>query len=443
MKQSAAKQTLKITAINGVVRALGMLLRILLSRLLGAEIMGIAELSQSVHMLAITPLTSGLPLAVSRMTAKAKPEDRTKPLLAGIWLVRAAALVLVPLMLLFSPQLARLTGDVRVLPSLWCSAPCILILGYSAVYNGYLYGVERSLLPAFSELVEQLFRLAICAGLLLALPHLTAPWAAAVPVFSTMTAEVLGLAFVLTVLRLPLPPVNSARVWRKPVLRLALPTTGTRLLQMLLRAVEAVWIPLRLQASGLAAREATARLGMLSGMVMPVLMLPCVFTGSLSMVLLPRIALAEKDPRELRRLIGKCFGTAAPAGLGSVAAVWLAAPLLARWLYRLPELTPLFRFGAPLCLLFAFAHVSGGVLSALGLQKLSMLGSLPVSGLTLLLIWLLPARPELRQYGVLLAQGVGQLCMLFWNLGVLVFRQKKRLSPEKAEKGAEDFIQPL
>ena len=429
MKQSAAKQTLKITAINGVVRALGMLLRILLSRLLGAEIMGIAELSQSVHMLAITPLTSGLPLAVSRMTAKARPEDRTKPLLAGIWLVRVAALVLVPLMLLFSPQLARLTGDVRVLPSLWCSAPCILILGYSAVYNGYLYGVERSLLPAFSELVEQLFRLAICAGLLLALPHLTAPWAAAVPVFSTMTAEVLGLAFVLTVLRLPLPPVNSARVWRKPVLRLALPTTGTRLLQMLLRAAEAVWIPLRLQASGLAAREATARLGMLSGMVMPVLM--------------PRIALAEKDPRELRRLIGKCFGTAAPAGLGSAAAVWLAAPLLARWLYRLPELTPLFRFGAPLCLLFAFAHVSGGVLSALGLQKLSMLGSLPVSGLTLLLIWLLPARPELRQYGVLLAQGVGQLCMLFWNLGVLVFRQKKLLSPEKAEKGAEDFIQPL
>ena len=190
MKQSAAKQTLKITAVNGVVRALGMLLRILLSRLLGAEIMGIAELSQSVHMLAITPLTSGLPLAVSRMTAKTRTEDRTKPLLAGLWLVRIAALVLMPLMLLFSPQLARLTGDVRVLPSLWCSAPCILILGYSAVYNGYLYGVERSLLPAWSELVEQLLRLTICVGLLLALPHLAAPWAAAVPVFSTMAAEV-------------------------------------------------------------------------------------------------------------------------------------------------------------------------------------------------------------------------------------------------------------
>lgn len=443
MKQSAAKQTLKITAVNGIVRALGMLLRILLSRLLGAEIMGIAELSQSVHMLAITPLTSGLPLAVSRMTAKTRTEDRTKPLLAGLWLVRIAALVLMPLMLLFSPQLARLTGDVRVLPSLWCSAPCILILGYSAVYNGYLYGVERSLLPAWSELVEQLLRLTICVGLLLALPHLAAPWAAAVPVFSTMAAEVLGLAFVLAALRLPLSPMETARSWRKPVLRLALPTTGTRLVQMLLRAVEAVWIPLRLQASGLAAREATARLGMLSGMVTPVLMLPCVFTGSLSMVLLPRIALAEKEPKELRRLVAKCFLTAAPAGLGSTGAVWLAAPLLARWLYRLPELTPLFRFGAPLCLLFAFAHVSGGILSALGLQKLSMLGSLPVSGLTLLLIWLLPARPELRQYGVLLAQGIGQFCTLLWNLGILIFRQKMRLSSDESEKDALSAVQPL
>ena len=80
---------------------------------------------------------------------------------------------------------------------------------------------------------------------------------------------------------------------------------------------------------------------------------------------------------------------------------------------------------------------------ALGLQKLSMLGSLPVSGLTLLLIWLLPARPELRQYGVLLAQGAGQFCTLLWNLGVLFFRQKMRLSSDESEKDALSAVQPL
>lgn len=59
----AKKQTVFLTGVNAVVRALGLLMRVMLSRLLGAEIMGIAELAQGVHMLAITPLTSGLPLA--------------------------------------------------------------------------------------------------------------------------------------------------------------------------------------------------------------------------------------------------------------------------------------------------------------------------------------------------------------------------------------------
>ena len=51
----AKKQTVFLTGVNAVVRALGLLMRVMLSRLLGAEIMGIAELAQGVHMLAITP----------------------------------------------------------------------------------------------------------------------------------------------------------------------------------------------------------------------------------------------------------------------------------------------------------------------------------------------------------------------------------------------------
>ena len=72
----AKKQTVFLTGVNAVVRALGLLMRVMLSRLLGAEIMGIAELAQGVHMLAITPLTSGLPLAISRMTARAPKDEK-------------------------------------------------------------------------------------------------------------------------------------------------------------------------------------------------------------------------------------------------------------------------------------------------------------------------------------------------------------------------------
>ena len=109
----AKKQTLFLTGVNALVRAMGLLLRVLLSRFMGAEIMGIAELAQGVHMLAITPLTSGLPMAISRMTARAPAGDRRKPLLAGISMVRTASVVLIPALLLLSPVIARWMGDVR------------------------------------------------------------------------------------------------------------------------------------------------------------------------------------------------------------------------------------------------------------------------------------------------------------------------------------------
>lgn len=428
MKNGAKKQTIFLTAINGIVRALGLILRVLLSRALGAEIMGIAELAQSVHMLAITPLTSGLPMAVSRITAKAKSEDKERPLLAGISLVRIASLMLIPLFLLLSPWISRAMGDIRVLPSLWFSAPCILILGYSAVYNGYCYGRELSRIPALSELIEQVARLSISLLLIALLPHLTPPWLAAIPVVATMLAEVLGLAFVLSALKLPVHQTSLGAAWRRPVFRLAAPTTLTRVINTSLRSLAAIMIPLRLQTSGLSAVEAMSRLGMLNGMVMPILMLPCVFTSALSMVALPKLAQNEDKPKELKRVLLICFNACLAVAVVSWAAVSLTAPFLANNVYRMAELADLFRLAAPLAFLFAFSHVSGGVIAALGQQKRSMYGVLPVSIITLTLTWCLTAQPGMRLNGVIWAQMVGQMAAIVWNIVTLLWwrRDKRR-----------------
>lgn len=427
MKATGTKQkALFLTAVNAVVRALGLFLRVLLSRMLGAEIMGIAELAQGVHMIAITPLTSGLPMAISRMTARAKERDRQKPLLAGIRLVRVFAVILIPLLLLLSPFIARHMGDVRVLPSLWFTAPCIMILGYSAVFNGYCYGLDQSRIPAFSELIEQVARLVFSLVFLTVLGHLTAPWMAALPVAATMFAETIGLWFVLGTLHISLKGTESARNWCKPILRLAAPTTLTRLVQTLLRSFTAILIPRQLQQSGLSMAESTARLGMFSGMVFPILMLPCVFTAALSMVSLPRLAKAEEDPKELKRLLTLCFGSALPVGVVCSLAIYSCAPLLANKVYRMAELADLFRFSAPLTLLFALGHTGNGILAALGQQKRSMYGALCMSLITLALTCALTSDSSWRLNGVILAQMIGQMAGILWNVGVLLLWCRQR-----------------
>lgn len=304
-----------------------------------------------------------------------------------------------------------------------------LILGYSAAFNGYCYGMEWSRIPAFSELIEQIARLIFSLVFLTVLNRLTAPWLAALPVAATMVAEVLGLWFVLHRIRIPLTALHSARKWRKPVLRLAAPTTFTRVLQTLLRSLTAILIPLQLQSSGLSMAESTARLGMFNGMVTPILMLPCVFTSALSMVSLPRLAKVEEHPAELKRLLLLCFGATLPVGLLCSAAVFVAAPLLANKVYRLAELTNLFRYSAPLTLLFALCHVSNGILAALGQQKRSMYGALIMSFITLTVTYWLAAEPAWRLRGVALAQMAGQVAGLLCNLGSLLLWRRERRHP--------------
>ena len=427
MKLAGAKrQTLFVTAVNAVVRALGLLLRMLLSRLLGAELMGIAELAQSVHMAAIAPLTSGLPVAVSRLTARAAPGKRHLPANAGILIVRITSLILIPLFWLLSPVLARLTGDLRVLPSLWFTAPCILVLGYSAVYNGYCYGMEWSVHPAISELLEQASRIVIVLGLIHALRWLSAPWLASIPVVSTLGAEIIGLIYIFCAVRLPHPRNAEERPWVKPLLNLSAPATFSRLVQTLLRSITAILIPLRLQHSGLSAAEATARLGMLNGMVMPILMLPCIFTSAISMVSMPKMARAEEKPGELRRILGLCTAALLPVSVLCSCLIYFAAPFLSVRLYRMPELTELFRRCSPMAVMFAVSHLSGSVLSALGLQLRSMLASVIVSCITLLFTWCLAGNPALRLHGVVMAQFAGQLLSILSALLVLWLWRRKR-----------------
>lgn len=417
--QNAKRQTLILTAVNTIVRALGLYLRVHLSRVLGAEIMGLVELSSGIHMLAIAPLTSGLPLAISRMTAKAEKDKKSFPLMAGILLARKVSFILIPVLLLSSPLLATMMGDQRVLPSLWLVAPCILILGYSAVYNGYCYGIEKSWIPAVSELVEQIVRFGLSIGLVLLLTNLTASWLAAIPLFATAMAEIAGLIFVLWILKLPMRNLEIAKAWQSPVFRLAAPTTVTRLINTGLRSITAILVPLRLQASGLAAAEATARLGMLNGMVMPIVMLPCIFTSALSMVALPKLAKAEHDRPALRRLILLCLGASLIVGFASWGLIDVAAPIMAVRVYRLAELTELFRLSAPLAMLCAAGHTSSGIIAGLGQQKRSMYGSLAASVISLFMTYILTAMPEYRLVGAIYAQSAGQIIMLLWNLAIL------------------------
>ncbi|MDR3050303.1 MAG: oligosaccharide flippase family protein [Oscillospiraceae bacterium] len=412
------EQAAVLTAANLAVRALGFALRIWYARAMGAEAMGVLELATSAHMLWIAPVTSGLPMAVSRLVAQRRDAGDARGSLRVLASARRLALRacawLFPPLLLASPWIAQLLGDARTLPALWAYLPCLPILGLSAVYNGYCYGMGNTLPPALSELAEQALRFAFSAALLYGLHNVTTAWRAAFPALATLAGEGLGLLLVLWMLRVPgdAPDAHISRT----LFRLALPMTLMRLCNTAMRTLSAILIPLRLQTSGLTAAEATARLGMFHGMAMPLMMMPSICTGALAMVAAPAIAANQRKPAALRRLFARMFGAALALSLASTAAICLAAAPAARYLYRQPDLLPLLRGLSPMAAIFGMQQVAGAMLAGLGLQRKGLTASLAGAAVTLALTWVLTAMPGLRLMGSGWAMIAGQGCTLLLTL---------------------------
>lgn len=442
-RQSMILQTAILSGANFFVRILGFVMRIWLSRTLGAEAMGIMELASSAHMLWIAPVTSGLPMAVSRHTARAQasnnPLRMRETLVAGRRLANIISWSMLPLLLVLSPFLAHLLGDTRTLPALLFFLPCLPILGLSAVYNGYFYGASNTLPPALSELAEQVVRFALCAAALTLLPPMRAAYAAAVPAAATAVGEGMGLLLVAVILRSIQKPEKTAvpKGLMKSLWRLSLPMTVMRVCNTMMRTVNAVLIPARLRMSGLLAAEATARFGMIYGMAMPLVMLPAVVTGALAMVAAPAFAARENNPAAMRRLLIRVLMPTLLLSVLAMAVLWFGAPVFAKQLYRQAELEPLLRILSPCVLFMGVQQVMGGILAGLGQQRRALYASLSGSIVTVVLTYFLAALPALRLTGVALAMQAGQMLTLAMNLRYLLLASSRTAQRSRDASAAQ------
>ena len=82
-----------------------------------------------------------------------------------------------------------------------------------------------------------------------------------------------------------------------PLMALALPLMGNRLILNFLAGAEAVWIPNRLQMSGLSDAEAFSVYGILTGMALPFILFPSAITNSIAVLLLPSVAKDQAEGR--------------------------------------------------------------------------------------------------------------------------------------------------
>lgn len=411
---SLKRQTMILTAANGVSRVMGFALRILMARLMAPEALGVMELAGSVSMLALTPVTAGLPTAVSRSAARRAKGEQEDVLRAGLFFVRRISLCLVPGLLVLSPLLAWLLGDMRALPAIAVASVSTLAVGACGVYGGYAMGLSQMQLPARNECIEQTLRCVLCGVLLVCFAGRSIALDAALPGVASAAAVLAAVFLYSAALPMDRPQRQPDPLLVRELYRLSAPMMVSRLCAAGLRMLNAVLLPLCLKRSGLAAAAATAQYGLLNGMAMPLIMAPCVVTGALSTVAIPAVSRME-GRSGLKPLAFRLIAAALGIGAASALALWVFAAPLGAGLFGQAALPPLIRVLCPLALLACLRQVQFGVIAGLGRQREALGATILSSAVTLVLTaWLAPM-PRLRLYGASLAALAGQAAAVIWN----------------------------
>ena len=298
---SAGTGAVFLTVFSVLSQMLGFTYRVGLSRMVGAEVMGLYQLVMPVYSVLMSITAVGLTAAVSNLSSRylalgnSRAVAQTMKSCVRVFLVGMVPVCAVTV-LLYDPISVYLLGDARTQLGLVLLLPCVALTGIENFHKHFFYGSGRVRPPAVVELLEQFIRAGAVLGLLvLFLPQnpertvgLIVTGMIVCEIFSSIT---LVLLYRRRMSRLGMTGGGERRghLYRR-MAAIALPVGGTALLGNLMGAVNAALIPQRLVAGGVEPGEAMSAFGILCGMTMPMLSLPTIFLGPLTLVMVPRIA---------------------------------------------------------------------------------------------------------------------------------------------------------
>lgn len=293
MKKSIMTSFMIITVFNALDRTLGFFFRIYLSREMGAESMGVYQVAMSVFMALLTFITSGIPLVVSKRTAKAvRSGDDIKACAVSsaaliIGLATGGAMAAVT----FAAQypLSAAMGQ-RATLSLLTLVPSLVFSAVYSAFRGNLWGRQKFFVVALVEVIEQIARIASCVIMFACgFDKLLASSA-------SLTAGCLVSAAVCSVFYFTSGgKICSPKNEIKPLLKSEMPITLSRAASTLASSVLSVAAPMLFILSGYSSERAYEMFGAASGMALPLLYVPLTVTGSLAFVLIPSIGASADE----------------------------------------------------------------------------------------------------------------------------------------------------
>ena len=419
-----------LTASNLVIGLIEFVFNMYLSRILGAEGLGVLSLIAPINSLFLSFMTEGLVVTISKMSAAHQYQGnftamdsmiRISTAFSFFWSLLVCGLV----RLTAEPIASGFLGDAALKAPILAVCPLMLLMSVSNIIKGHFLGLSRIKVPSAINISEKILRFPILYLLIrFCLNHTDFPPVTLVYLCYAIgeTQSVLLLLLYYRKTRRKTAPVKitltQIRATLYPLIRGAAPICLTQCLLESVNAFSSVVVKSRLCSIGYTAAEALSLLGKYKGMVFPLMNYPMILIGSTCSIVVPRIAAmtaAGKD-RFADRLLLRALVLSFVIGLCAGTVFWLFADEMGRFFYKQEDLGAMIRLTGLCAPLFYLTAASTSLLISIGQEAQSFRNSLFQQLLLLIFLLLFTGVPSLNIYGYIVAAALSNLVLLVQNL---------------------------
>lgn len=426
--------TLILTAANLITKCMGFLNRVFLSNAMGAEGMGLYQLILPLYALAWSITSAGFTTTISRLAAQEKIRGESgnigRIVKQAVCLSLCVSIFVSGTLFFFAEKLAfYLLNDIRATHPLQLLAFAVPFMSAGSCFRGFFLGMQETLIPALSQVLEQAVRILTIYFLAGIFVPLGISYACCAAVCGILLGEWLSCCFTVWNYRrykkkhhfLRKPSLSSPATLSM-ILAMAVPLSATRIIGSLLSTVENLLIPRQLQLHGQNAAEALRTYGELTGMAMPLILLPsaCLMAASVSLV--PEIseASAVKQDTRISKTVSATFLFTFIVGFGAAALFAVFPQELCYIVYNRPALGQVLFPLAFLCPFLYAQTTLHGLLNGLGEQIFLFWNNLLSSLISIAAIYFV-----MPHYGVA-AFLAGWFCSLLFSVLTALHRLWKR-----------------
>ena len=294
MKEKFIKSTL-ILIIGGLItKILSMIIRIVTTRIIGVEGIGLYMLIMPTYGLFITICTLSLPIAISKLVSENNRNN--KNVVLGIIPIAMLFNVVVITILILSARFISdtlLKNNTLYYPILAISITLPFIT-LSNIIRGYFFGKEKMIPHVVSLFFEQIIRLGIIIYITPPLLKFGITSAITGLILFNVISELLSILilffFIPKQTKIHKSDIKPVPENIKDILSISIPTTMGRIINSVGSFLEPIIITYVLIAIGYNNNYITREYGIISGFVFPMVMLPQFLSGAISSALLPTIS---------------------------------------------------------------------------------------------------------------------------------------------------------